>query len=207
MLIACIYLPNGNPQPGPKFDYKLAWFDRLIAHAAGIKKAKVPAVLASDFNVMPTDFDIYPTRSYDDNALLQPAPRAAYQRLLKEGWTDASRKLHLGCVLGGGGGAATNPARWSRGGSHPADMGDAALRARSPGRTSTGMRQWPAARSLETEAGDLVTVPARATEQIYIWACADKSIAAAFWVVAARRFRHPCSALGVRRITHARAPP
>jgi exodeoxyribonuclease III len=94
VLIACIYLPNGNPQPGPKFDYKLAWFDRLIAHVAGIEKAKVPAVLAGDFNVVPTDFDIYPTRSYDDNALLQPAPRAAYQRLLKQGWTDAIRKLH-----------------------------------------------------------------------------------------------------------------
>jgi exodeoxyribonuclease-3 len=93
VLIGCIYLPNGNPQPGPKFDYKLAWFERLIAHAAGIKKAKVPA-LAGDFNVVPTDFDIYPTRSYDDNALLQPAPRAAYQRLLKQGWTDAIRKLH-----------------------------------------------------------------------------------------------------------------
>jgi exodeoxyribonuclease-3 len=94
VLIGCIYLPNGNPQPGPKFDYKLAWFDRLIAHAAGIKKARVPAVLAGDFNVVPTDFDIYPTRSYDDNALLQPAPRAAYQRLLQQGWTDAIRKLH-----------------------------------------------------------------------------------------------------------------
>jgi len=94
VLVACIYLPNGNPQPGPKFDYKLAWFDRLIAHAAHLKKAKVPAVLAGDFNVVPTDFDIYPTTSYDDNALLQPAPRPAYQRLLKQGWTDAIRKLH-----------------------------------------------------------------------------------------------------------------
>ena len=94
VLVACIYLPNGNPQPGPKFDYKLAWFDRLIAHAARLEKAKVPAVLAGDFNVVPTDFDIYPTTSYDDNALLQPAPRAAYQRLLKQGWTDAIRKLH-----------------------------------------------------------------------------------------------------------------
>jgi exodeoxyribonuclease-3 len=94
VLIASIYLPNGNPQPGPKFDYKLAWFERLIAHAASIKKAKVPAVLAGDLNVVPTDFDIYPTRSYDGNALLQPAPRAAFQRLLKQGWTDAIRKLH-----------------------------------------------------------------------------------------------------------------
>jgi exodeoxyribonuclease-3 len=93
ILIGCLYLPNGNPQPGPKFDYKLAWFDRLIAHAADLKKAKVPAVLAGDFNVVPTDLDIYPTKSWDDDALLQPESRAAYARLLKQGWTDSLRKL------------------------------------------------------------------------------------------------------------------
>lgn len=60
VLIACLYLPNGNPQPGPKFDYKLAWFERLIKQSARIKKAKVPAVLVGDFNVVPTEFDIYP---------------------------------------------------------------------------------------------------------------------------------------------------
>jgi exodeoxyribonuclease III len=94
VVVASIYLPNGNPQPGPKFDYKLAWFERLISHADTLRKARVPVVLAGDFNVVPTDFDIYPTTSYDDNALLQPAPRAAWQRLLKQGWTDAVRTLH-----------------------------------------------------------------------------------------------------------------
>jgi exodeoxyribonuclease-3 len=94
VLIACIYLPNGNPQPGPKFDYKLAWFERLIAHAAELHEAGVPAVLAGDYNVVPTDMDIYPTRSWADDALLQPASRAAFRRLLEQGWTDAIRTLH-----------------------------------------------------------------------------------------------------------------
>jgi len=94
VLIACVYLPNGNPQPGPKFDYKLAWFDRLIKQAARIKKADVPAVLAGDFNVVPTDFDIYPNHSYGDDALLQPQSRKAFARLMRQGWTDVVRKLH-----------------------------------------------------------------------------------------------------------------
>ncbi len=94
MLIACIYLPNGNPQPGPKFDYKLAWFDRLIGYAAEIWATGVPAVLAGDYNVVPTDKDIYPTKSWAKDALLQPASRAAFQRLLDQGWTDAIRTLH-----------------------------------------------------------------------------------------------------------------
>jgi exodeoxyribonuclease-3 len=94
VLIACIYLPNGNPQPGPKFDYKLAWFDRLIAHAAEFHAAGVPAVLAGDYNVVPTDQDIYPTRSWANDALLQPESRAAFRRLLDQGWTDAIRTLH-----------------------------------------------------------------------------------------------------------------
>lgn len=94
LLVGCIYLPNGNPQPGPKFDYKLAWFERLIRHARSLKKAKVPAVLAGDYNVVPTDLDIYDTHSYNDNALLQPESRQAYQRLLKQGWTDALRHLN-----------------------------------------------------------------------------------------------------------------
>jgi exodeoxyribonuclease-3 len=94
MLIACIYLPNGNPQPGPKFDYKLAWFDRLIAHAAELYAAAVPAVLAGDYNVVPTDRDIYPTKSWDKDALLQPESRAAFARLVGQGWTDAIRRLH-----------------------------------------------------------------------------------------------------------------
>ncbi len=94
VIVASLYLPNGNPQPGPKFDYKLAWFERLIAHAAGLWKTGHPVVLAGDFNVVPTAFDIYKTTSYDDNALLQPAPRAAWARLLAQGWTDALRAMH-----------------------------------------------------------------------------------------------------------------
>jgi exodeoxyribonuclease-3 len=93
-IIACIYLPNGNPQPGPRFDYKLAWFERLIAHARALKKSGAPIVLAGDFNVVPTDEDIYPTTSYDDDALLQPESRAAYRKLLRQGWTDSVRHLH-----------------------------------------------------------------------------------------------------------------
>jgi exodeoxyribonuclease-3 len=94
ILIACVYLPNGNPPPGPKFDYKLAWFDRLIAHAAELYEAGVPAVLAGDYNVVPTDRDIYPTKSWASDALLQPESRAALRRLLDQGWTDAIRSLH-----------------------------------------------------------------------------------------------------------------
>jgi exodeoxyribonuclease-3 len=93
VLIASIYLPNGNPQPGPKFDYKLAWFERLIEHAAGLMKAGVPVVLAGDYNVVPTSQDIYPTKSLDRNALIQPQSRQAFARLLAQGWTDALRKL------------------------------------------------------------------------------------------------------------------
>jgi exodeoxyribonuclease-3 len=94
VLIASIYLPNGNPQPGPKFTYKLAWFERLIAHAAGLLGAGMPVVLAGDYNVVPAVQDIYPTRSLDDNALIQPQSHQAFARLLSQGWTDALRKLH-----------------------------------------------------------------------------------------------------------------
>ena len=94
VLIASIYLPNGNPQPGPKFDYKLAWFERLMAHGAELMAAGVPIVLAGDYNVVPTPQDIYPTRSLDDNALIQPESRQAFARMLAQGWTDALRKLH-----------------------------------------------------------------------------------------------------------------
>jgi exodeoxyribonuclease III len=93
VLITSIYLPNGNPQPGPKFNYKLAWFERLIAHAAELIAAGVPVVLAGDYNVVPTAQDIYPTRSLDNNALIQPESRQAFQRLLAQGWTDALRAL------------------------------------------------------------------------------------------------------------------
>lgn len=91
VLLACLYLPNGNPQPGPKFDYKLAWFERLIAHATTLVSTEAPVVLAGDFNVVPTDADIYNTRSWKKDALLQPESRAAFARLLDQGWTDALR--------------------------------------------------------------------------------------------------------------------
>jgi exodeoxyribonuclease-3 len=94
VIVACLYLPNGNPQPGPKFEYKLAWFERLIQHAAGLHKSGHPVVMAGDFNVVPTDFDIYNPRSWLKDALLQPESRACYQRLLAQGWTDSIRKLH-----------------------------------------------------------------------------------------------------------------
>jgi exodeoxyribonuclease-3 len=94
VVVTSIYLPNGNPQPGPKFAYKLAWFERLIAHAAALAASGHPVVLAGDYNVVPTDADIYATRSWLKNALLQPEARAAYQRLLEQGWTDAIRALH-----------------------------------------------------------------------------------------------------------------
>ncbi len=93
VLIGCLYLPNGNPQPGPKFRYKLAWFERLIAHAERLIDAGVPVVLAGDYNVVPTPDDIYPTRSLDKNALIQPASREAFQRLLAQNWTDSLRHL------------------------------------------------------------------------------------------------------------------
>ncbi len=93
VLIASLYLPNGNPQPGPKFNYKLAWFERLIIHAAQLLAAGVPVVLAGDYNVVPTPQDIYQTRSLDDNALIQPESRQAFARLLAQGWTDALRRL------------------------------------------------------------------------------------------------------------------
>jgi len=94
VLITSIYAPNGNPQPGPKFDYKLAWLDRLIEHARGLIEADVPVVLAGDYNVVPTPADIYPTRSWDKDALVQPASRERFKRLLEQGWTDAIRSLH-----------------------------------------------------------------------------------------------------------------
>ena len=94
ILIASLYAPNGNPRPGPKFDYKIAWNDRLIAHAAELWAADVPAVLAGDYNIVPEPRDIYPSKSYDDNALVQPESRAAYRKLLDQGWTDALRKVH-----------------------------------------------------------------------------------------------------------------
>ncbi|WP_274425093.1 exodeoxyribonuclease III [Chelativorans sp. YIM 93263] len=94
VLIASIYAPNGNPQPGPKFDYKLAWLERLRKHAASLRKSGAPVVLAGDFNVAPTDLDIYPTSSWDDDALIQPESRAAFRRIVGRSWTDALRHMH-----------------------------------------------------------------------------------------------------------------
>ena len=94
IVVACLYLPNGNPQPGPKFDYKLAWFERLIAHAQGLYRSGHPVVMAGDYNVVPTDFDIYDPRSWRKDALLQPQTRECWRRLLEQGWVDAIRHLH-----------------------------------------------------------------------------------------------------------------
>jgi exodeoxyribonuclease-3 len=93
VLVASIYLPNGNPRPGPKFAYKLAWFERLIVHAADLKAAGVPVVLAGDYNVVPSEADIWVGHHEQDNALLRPESRAAFQRLLDQGWTDALRTV------------------------------------------------------------------------------------------------------------------
>ena len=92
--VCCLYLPNGNPQPGPKFDYKLRWFERLIEHAATLVDCGHPVVIAGDYNVVPTDFDIYNPRSWLKDALLQPQSRECYQRLLAQGWVDSLRELH-----------------------------------------------------------------------------------------------------------------
>jgi exodeoxyribonuclease-3 len=94
LVVGCIYLPNGNPQPGPKFDYKLAWFERLIEHAKQLYASRKPAVLAGDYNVIPTDKDVYNPTSWRKDALMQPETRDAYQRLLAQGWTDALRAHH-----------------------------------------------------------------------------------------------------------------
>ena len=96
ILVGCLYLPNGNPQPGPKFDYKLNWFKRLATHAKKLLREGVPVVLAGDYNVAPTALDIYPNKSWDNDALVHPASRAAYAKLVKQGWTDAIRTLHPG---------------------------------------------------------------------------------------------------------------
>jgi exodeoxyribonuclease-3 len=95
VLVCCLYLPNGNPQPGPKFEYKLKWFDHLIDHAAKLLKSGHPVVLAGDFNVVPTDEDIYNPRSWLKDALLQPESRERYRRLVAQGWTDSLR-THFG---------------------------------------------------------------------------------------------------------------
>jgi len=94
ILIGCLYLPNGNPAPGPKFDYKLAWFERLTVHAHSLVKSNTPAILTGDFNVMPAEIDVYKPERWVDDALFRPETRAAFRKLVAQGWTDAIRKLY-----------------------------------------------------------------------------------------------------------------
>ncbi len=94
VLVGCLYAPNGNPQPGPKFDYKLAWLRRFNAHAVELWATGLPVILAGDYNIVPEPRDVYATTSYDGNALVQPASRALYAELLAQGWTDALREKH-----------------------------------------------------------------------------------------------------------------
>jgi exodeoxyribonuclease-3 len=94
ILIGGLYLPNGNPRPGPKFDYKLRWFERLIEHAAGLLASGLPVMLAGDFNVMPTKRDVYKPERWLDDALFAPETRAAWFRLVEQGWLDALRHVH-----------------------------------------------------------------------------------------------------------------
>jgi exodeoxyribonuclease III len=94
VLVGCLYLPNGNPAPGPKFDYKLRWFQRLSEHAQALLATGAPVVLAGDYNVIPTEIDVYKPENWVKDALFLPETRQAYARLLAQGWTDSVRKLH-----------------------------------------------------------------------------------------------------------------
>jgi exodeoxyribonuclease III len=94
IVIGCLYLPNGNPSPGVKFDYKLQWFERLTTHAAQLLTYKLPTILIGDYNVMPTELDVYKPERWVDDALFRPETRAAFQKLLRQGWTDAIRLLY-----------------------------------------------------------------------------------------------------------------
>lgn len=96
VLVSCLYLPNGNPYPGPKFDYKLDWFKRFTARAAELIALDTPVILAGDFNVIPTPIDVYKPEKWKDDALFLPEIRRAFQDLLDQGWTDALRKLYPG---------------------------------------------------------------------------------------------------------------
>ncbi len=91
VVIASIYLPNGNPLPGPKFDYKLRWIDRLRGRAAELLAEERAVVLAGDYNVIPNDDDVYSVRAMQSDALMQPESRAGYRALLAQGWTDSLR--------------------------------------------------------------------------------------------------------------------
>ncbi|MEP9380378.1 exodeoxyribonuclease III [Aquabacter sp. CN5-332] len=94
LLIGCLYLPNGNPAPGPKFDYKLRWFERLTSYALELLDLDIPVVLVGDYNVMPTDLDVYKPERWRDDALFRPEVRSAFHTLVEQGWTDALRTLH-----------------------------------------------------------------------------------------------------------------
>jgi len=94
VLIGCLYLPNGNPAPGPKFDYKLAWLNRLTAHARQLCRQETPVVLAGDYNVIPADIDVYKPERWVDDALFRPEVRKAFGQILSQGWTDALHKLY-----------------------------------------------------------------------------------------------------------------
>ncbi|HEV2478633.1 MAG TPA: exodeoxyribonuclease III [Puia sp.] len=94
IVVGCLYLPNGNPAPGPKFDYKLRWFERFTAHAASLLASGRPVVLTGDYNVMPTDLDVYKPEKWVDDALFRPEVRAAFHTLVAQGWTDAIRTLY-----------------------------------------------------------------------------------------------------------------
>jgi exodeoxyribonuclease-3 len=96
MVVASLYAPNGNPQPGPKFEFKLRWFARLRARAKELLTAGLPVVLAGDYNIIPTDLDVYVPERWRDDALFHPRVREAYAQLLDDGWTDAVRTLHPG---------------------------------------------------------------------------------------------------------------
>jgi exodeoxyribonuclease-3 len=96
LVVACLYLPNGNPAPGPKFDYKLAWMERLITRAAQLLESGAPVVMAGDYNVIPTELDVYKPERWVTDALFRPESREAFQRLLAQGWTDSLRTLHPG---------------------------------------------------------------------------------------------------------------
>ena len=96
IVVSCLYLPNGNPQPGPRFAYKLAWFERLIRHAAALRDVGEPVILAGDYNVAPTEADIYPTSSTDEAPQIHHGSRAAFARLVGQGWTDALRGVRPG---------------------------------------------------------------------------------------------------------------
>jgi exodeoxyribonuclease-3 len=96
IIVGCLYVPNGNPAPGPRFDYKLRWLERLTQHAQGLLDSGAPVVLTGDYNVIPTDLDVYAPERWLDDALFRPEVREAYGRLVAQGWTDALRELHPG---------------------------------------------------------------------------------------------------------------